>query len=138
LTSPFKENSFDALVFKDVIEHITDVERCLLSAKRVLKTNGVLIILSPCLITPVRPVVGLIRLLTGKKGIPVWGENLAMCINNIFKFSFYLCHKLMQYCLGKADFRYRLPDLEKAKYVGGDADAVYWANPFDIITFLTE
>jgi hypothetical protein len=39
--------------------------------------------------------------------------------------------------MGKVDFRYRLPELEKAKYVGGDADAVYWANPFEIIIFLT-
>lgn len=138
LTLPFKENSFDAVVLISVIEHITDVEKCLSGVQRVLKTNGVLIILSPCLITPVIPFVGLIRLLTGKNGIPVWGENLAMCISNIFKFSFYLCHKLVQYCLGKADFRYRLPDLKKAKKYGGDADAVYWANPFDIITLLTQ
>jgi SAM-dependent methyltransferase len=136
LNLPFKENSFDAIVLNSVIEHITDVERCLLSAKRVLKTNGILIILSPCLITPVIPFVGLIRLLTGKNGIPVWGEDLKMCISNIFKFSFYLCHKLILYCLGKVDFRYRLPDLEKAKDVDGDSDAVYWANSFDIIIFL--
>jgi ubiquinone/menaquinone biosynthesis C-methylase UbiE len=137
LTLPFKENSFDAVVLKDVIEHITDVEKLLLSVKKVLKPNGVLIILSPCLITPVRPFVGLIRLLTGKNGIPVWGENLGMCISNIFKFSLLLYHKIVQYCMGKVDFRYKLPDLEKAKYVGGDADAVYWANPYDIINFLT-
>ena len=59
-----------------------------------------------------------------------------MCISNIFRFSIFSLHKLILYCVGKVDFRYRLPDLEKAKEIGGDADAVYWANPFDIITFL--
>lgn len=135
---PFKENSFDAVIFNDVIEHITNVERCLLNAKRVLRPNGVLIILSPCLITPFRPFVSFVRILKGEKGIPVWGENLRTCVSNIFKFSIFLCHKVVLYCLGKVDFRYRLPDLKKAKDIGGDADAVYWANPFEIITFLEQ
>jgi ubiquinone/menaquinone biosynthesis C-methylase UbiE len=69
LTLPFKENSFDAVVIKDAIEHNTDIEKLLLSVKRVLK---------PSLFTPVRPFVGLIRLLTGRNGIPVW-ERLPRC-----------------------------------------------------------
>jgi len=136
LNLPFKENSFDAVIMYNVIEHIEDVKKVFVECQQVLKVNGIVIIISPCLITPIIPLIALFRLLRGREGIPVWGESLKMCIINIFRFTLFLYHKIVLYWIGKTDFRYRLPDLRKAKEIGGDTDAIYWANPFDIIVFL--
>lgn len=136
LNLPFKENSFDAVILKDVIEHIPDVKRCLLEIVRILKSEGILIIMSPCLITPLRPLISLLKLIRGKEGIPVWGENKRMCLDNVSKFSIRMLQKLFLYAFRRVDFKYRTPDFKKAELVGGDADAVYWANPFDLIVFL--
>lgn len=44
---PFADNSFDAIWFSEVIEHILDVHSCVAELNRLLKTNGVLIITTP-------------------------------------------------------------------------------------------
>lgn len=49
LKLPFKDNTFDAVLLLDVVEHIKDDVKALCEAKRVLKTTGVIIITSPAL-----------------------------------------------------------------------------------------
>ncbi len=46
---PFAEGSFDAILLLDVIEHIEDDSAVLAEAKRVLKSNGVIVITAPAL-----------------------------------------------------------------------------------------
>jgi len=46
---PFKDNSFDAILFLDVLEHISNDQVVITEAKRVLKKNGSIIITSPAL-----------------------------------------------------------------------------------------
>lgn len=48
LNLPYKEKSFDAVVFFDLIEHVTDVEKVLHEIHRVLKNDGVLHCFVPC------------------------------------------------------------------------------------------
>lgn len=59
---PFKNNSFDMITAISVIEHLTpkEVEKLLIEAKRVLKPNGSIFLVTPNYTTP-------IRLLQGKK-----------------------------------------------------------------------
>jgi ubiquinone/menaquinone biosynthesis C-methylase UbiE len=44
---PFKSNSFDVVLFLDVLEHIKDDQKAILEAKRVLTNNGLIIITAP-------------------------------------------------------------------------------------------
>lgn len=41
---PYKDKSFDAIIFYETIEHVEDPEKCLLEIKRVLKSDGHLIL----------------------------------------------------------------------------------------------
>lgn len=44
---PFRDNSFDCAVCSEVIEHVSEDEKVLSEAKRVLKNNGIFIITTP-------------------------------------------------------------------------------------------
>ncbi|MGH7463496.1 MAG: class I SAM-dependent methyltransferase, partial [Longimicrobiales bacterium] len=44
---PFRAQSFDAVVMADVIEHVPDVDRALVEARRVLRAGGVFICVTP-------------------------------------------------------------------------------------------
>jgi ubiquinone/menaquinone biosynthesis C-methylase UbiE len=46
---PFKDKTFDVILFLDVLEHISDDQKVINEAKRVLKKNGSIIITSPAL-----------------------------------------------------------------------------------------
>lgn len=46
---PFKNNTFDAVLFLDVLEHIENDQKAIAEAKRVLKKNGVIVITAPAL-----------------------------------------------------------------------------------------
>lgn len=134
---PFKENSFDVVASHEFIEHVIDTREVLLEMKRVLANKGILIINSPNLISLWRPLKSLIKLIKGEEGIPVWGETVSQSIITLYK---NLCLIIRKIILGiffkRVDFVYRMPDLEKAKRVGGDADSVFIANPLDLRVFL--
>jgi len=44
---PFKDNTFDAIVSSDVIEHLEDVDKYLSEIKRVIKNDGIIILSTP-------------------------------------------------------------------------------------------
>lgn len=44
---PYKDNTFDVILFLDVLEHIKDDQSVIIEAKRVLKKGGCIIITSP-------------------------------------------------------------------------------------------
>ena len=44
---PFKNDSFDAVWFSEVLEHVVDVHKSLIELRRVIKENGILIITTP-------------------------------------------------------------------------------------------
>lgn len=47
LKLPYKDNTFDAVLLLDVIEHIKDDQGVLIEAKRILKPDGVVILTAP-------------------------------------------------------------------------------------------
>ena len=48
---PFEDNSFDVILFLDVIEHLSAPKKCLQEIKRVLRKGGYLVITTPNLAT---------------------------------------------------------------------------------------
>ena len=123
---PFKDRSFDAVFAFEVIEHLPDVAQALMEALRVVKRPGHIIIGLPnhaSLWTPLedrlrsrnRLAFGVAR---GRGTWRWWKRNAVLAWK-----------KRMS---SHPQFLYREPILSAS---GGDADAVYYAAPVDLLRF---
>jgi SAM-dependent methyltransferase len=128
LQLPFRDRSLDAVVAFEVIEHLPDVATALNEMLRVVRRPGHIIIGLPnhaSLWTPLedrlrrrdRRAFGIVR---GQGAWRWWRRNAALAWRKRFS--------------RDAEFLYREPILHAA--AGGDADAVYYAAPLDLIRFL--
>ena len=126
LQLPFKARSFDAVVAFEVIEHLPDVAHALEEALRVVKRPGHIIIGLPnhaSLWTPLedrlrsrsRLAFGVAR---GRGAWRWWKRNAALAWKKRLS--------------SHPQFLYREPILTAS---GGDADAVYYAAPVDLLRF---
>src|SRR3989338_5579421 len=61
LNMQFGDNTFSEVVSTDVIEHIPDVPRWLDESRRVLKANGLLIVVTGNHFSPIQPFLDIIR-----------------------------------------------------------------------------
>ena len=128
LDLPFEGNSFDAIVCFEVIEHLPDVARAVTEILRVLKRPGHLIFGLPnhaSLWTPLEDVVlGRKRLAFGVDGqrgaLWWWAQNLRLMVKKRLT--------------ATDTFLYREPQLDGG--TGGDADAVYYSCPLDLLQHL--
>lgn len=127
LQLPFKDRSFDAVVAFEVIEHLPDVRAALEEAVRVVRPPGHVIIGLPnhaSLVTPIEDLVlrrtraafGVDR---GRGALRWWKRNVALALKKRRS--------------RDAVFLYREPVLDES--AGGDADAVYYAAPLDLVRF---
>ena len=127
LAIPFVRESFDAVVAFEVIEHLPDVAQAFGEILRVLRRPGHIVIGLPnhaSLWTPVedrlrgrsRRAFGVVR---GAGAWRWWRRNAALAWRK----------RLSK----RAEFLYREPILEAVQ--GGDADAVYYAAPVDLLRF---
>ena len=127
LQLPFRDRSLDAVVAFEVIEHLPDVAAALDEMRRVVRRPGHIIIGLPnhaSLWTPLedrlrrrdRRAFGVVR---GQGSWRWWRRNAALAWRKRFS--------------RDAEFLYREPILHAA--AGGDADAVYYAAPIDLIRF---
>lgn len=127
LQLPFRDRSLDAIVAFEVIEHLPDVALALDEMLRVVRRPGHMIIGLPnhaSLWTPFedrlrgrnRRAFGIER---GRGAWRWWKRNAALA-----------CRKRLS---THAEFLYREPILHVA--AGGDADAVYYAAPIDLMRF---
>ncbi len=127
LQLPFRDRSVDGVVAFEVIEHLPDVARALDELLRVVRRPGYVIIGLPnhaSLWTPFEDAVrrrdrrafGVER---GRGAWRWWRRNAALAWRKRRS--------------PQAEFLYREPVLDEA--VGGDADAVYYAAPLDLIRF---
>ncbi|HTG89350.1 MAG TPA: class I SAM-dependent methyltransferase [Vicinamibacterales bacterium] len=127
LQLPFRDRSLDAVVAFEVLEHIPDVAHALEEAIRVVRRPGFIIIGLPnhaSLWTPVedrlrrrqRLAFGVDR---GRGAWRWWRRNAGLAWRK----------RLMR----DAEFLYREPILHAS--AGGDADAVYYAAPIDLLRF---
>lgn len=64
---PFKKNTFDKVLFTEVIEHIPDYKNSLQEIKRVLKEGGVVVISTPSRFSPMNICYKLKRIVKGYK-----------------------------------------------------------------------
>lgn len=127
LQLPFRDRSLDAVVAFEVIEHVPDVALALDEMLRVVRRPGHIIIGLPnhaSLWTPLedrlhrrdRRAFGVVR---GAGAWRWWKRNAGLAWRKRFS--------------NAAQFLYREPILHAA--AGGDADAVYYAAPIDLLRF---
>ncbi len=126
LELPFKDRSFDVVVAFEVIEHLPDVAQALEETLRVVKRPGHVILglpnhaslwtpLEDCLCRRSRLAFGVSK---GHGAFRWWRRNAALAWKKRLSKS--------------AQFLYREPILPAS---GGDADAVYYAAPIDLLRF---
>jgi len=132
LQLPFADETFDAVVAFEFIEHIPDIPALLDEMNRVLKVQGFIVLHSPNLISPYLPALDLIRLLLGKEGRPVFAETIPQALDWLKRNFILSCKKKLS---RQPEFIYREPDLSERR-IGGDADSVYLANPMDPAKYL--
>lgn len=131
LDLPFPDQSFDAVVAFEFIEHVPNVPALLDEMLRVLKKGGHIVIHSPNLLSPYLPAFDILRLMLKGEGRPVFAKNMNQAVQwfiNNMKIS------ILKRLRSRPDFIYRTPDLSE-KEIGGDSDSVYLANQMDLATF---
>ncbi len=130
LQLPFRDRSLDAVVAFEVVEHLPDVARALEEMIRVVRPSGHIIIGLPnhaSLWTPVEDAVRRRRRLAfgvdrGRGAWRWWRRNASLALRK----------RLSR----RTEFLYREPILNEA--LGGDADAVYYAAPIDLLRFFRQ
>ena len=135
LDLPFRDASFDLVGSYLVMEFLPDVQRGLEEMIRVLKKDGVLLIVAPNLLSPIWPLLDFFRQMGGGAGRPVWCETPQAALGRFMMNGFLTLAKL---CERNPRFLYRRPDLTCSSVVGRDSDSVYLACPIDIARFLRQ
>ena len=127
---PFPDGQFDAVVSHQMIEHVVPVGRALSEMGRVVKPGGLVLLMSPNLLSPFIPGSALKSLLRGGKGVDVWGESLISAAWNTKSNLFFSLLKSAGLWPG---FMMRRPDFSRPGV--SDADAVYLSTSLDIIRY---
>jgi len=125
---PFPDNSFDAVLSHQMIEHVIPVGQALTEMGRIAKPGGLVLLMSPNLLSPFIPGSALKSLLRGGKGLDVWGETLFSAAWNTKSNLLFSLLKIMGWNTG---FMMRQPDITRPGVA--DADSVYLSTPLDII-----
>lgn len=122
---PFRSQSVSCVCMNDVIEHVPDTDRLLHEIIRVLRADGRIIIVSPNLLSPIKP----IRHLLGIEGFNTrFYGSLGKTFWAIFSNVYLIFTKLWS---RRPEFTYRAPLLGD-DFECPDDDAVYIANMVDL------
>jgi SAM-dependent methyltransferase len=130
LALPFADNTFDAVGSFLFIEHILHVDVCLSEMTRVVKKGGVIIILSPNLLSPFNQIYDMLNIIFNRKGATTFGERNAIQVLKMFFLNNWAV--LRKKFMPDPEFIYREPILENRFDYVPDNDAVYLSNPIDI------
>jgi ubiquinone/menaquinone biosynthesis C-methylase UbiE len=130
LSLPFADNSFDAVGSFLFIEHILHVDICLAEMVRVVKKGGVIIILSPNLLSPFNQLYDMLNILLKKDAPTTFGERSAFRV--LGRFFANNWEVLKKKFMRGPEFIYREPILENRFDYIPDNDAVYMTNPIDL------
>lgn len=125
---PFPDASFDLICSYEFIEHVPEVNRTIKEMMRVCKPSGLVIVVSPALLSPLIPFGDFIKKITGRGTVSLWGQNTRAIAQLFFHHMSCCISKMFQH---NPIFLYRQPDLSDTSK-GGDMDAVYWSHPLDI------
>jgi len=133
--SPIKDGIVNAVCSFEFIEHVYDAEKVLSEMIRVTKKNGLIIIMSPNLYSPLIPIRAFLNYLRKKNGETPWTPTFFSTFTRFFGNCFMLVKKKFS---KKYNFYYRTPDLTKIADQGGDYDSVFMSNPVDIVKYLKD
>lgn len=128
---PFRNDSFDLVCSMEFIEHVWPVETVLREMIRVTAPRGSIIIASPSLISPLRPIFDLPGMLLQRTFRPPHYTNLRGAGRYFVKSIGLMVQKCF---LRTPQFLYQQPDLHQAD-AGGDFDAVYRSHATDLRRF---
>jgi ubiquinone/menaquinone biosynthesis C-methylase UbiE len=134
---PFGDGSFDIVSSFLTLEHIYDVEGALSEMVRVVKPGGLVIILSPNLLSPFTEVYNLIDFFSLKKDRARWQQKQPIW-KSLYLAAYKTARIILKKLSRKVDFIYRLPILEDRFDMIPDQDAVYLSNPLDLKLWLTK
>jgi len=137
LSLPFPDGSFDIVSSFLMLEHIYDVPRALSEMVRVAKPGGLVIVLSPNLLSPFNEIYNLIDAFSLKENRRRWQKRhnpLKSAYLAIYNTVLLLSKKLSR----EVNFIYRLPILEDRFDMIPDNDAVYLSNPIDLKRWFTK
>lgn len=130
LDLPFRDRSLDAVVAFEVLEHLPDIPRALAEMLRVVRRPGHIIIGLPNHASLWTPLEDRLR----RRDRHAFGVERGRGAWRWFRRNAGLAWR-KRFSTG-AEFLYREPILHAA--AGGDADAVYYAAPIDLLRFFEE
>jgi SAM-dependent methyltransferase len=130
---PIRSEFFDVVCSFEFIEHVNDVPKLLDEMIRIMIKNGTLVIMSPSLLSPIRPVKDILLYLIGKQTVTPWSLTFSHTIRWLFVCLFENIKKVV---LSDPIFVYRNPELSERADNGGDYDSVYLSHPLDIVKYL--
>jgi len=129
---PFKNEEIDVVSSFQLIEHIVEVEKVLCEMIRILKKDGIIIILSPNLVSPFPPIKDMIKRSLNKKIYKGKGDSIYKSLCLSMRNIFITLDKIRD---KDVNFIFRKPSLSEDD-LGHDLDSVYLANQVDIKKFL--
>lgn len=124
---PFRDGSFEGIGMNNLLEHVADVPAVLREVERVTASGGKILIISPNLLTPLRPLKALLGGGKGSVSLTFYGGRLG-ALGAIVGQGFWLLQKRLS---RRARFLYRSPDLQR--FEKPDDDAVYLCTPLDLM-----
>jgi len=127
LDLPFRDRSVDAVIAFEVLEHLPDVARALVEMLRVVRRPGYIIIGLPNHASLWTPIDDRLR----RRNRRAFGVERGRGAWRWFKRNAGLAWR--KRVSSGAEFLYREPILHET--AGGDADAVYYAAPLDLLRF---
>jgi len=121
---PFKAHSVSCVCMNDVVEHIPEVNELLEEVLRVLSKDGTVIIASPNLLSPLKP----LRHILGTEGFTInfYGSR-SKALTAIFS---NVARNLLKLVSRRPTFIFRTPSLDD--FQCPDDDAVYLSNFIDL------
>jgi len=122
---PFRSQSVDCVCMNDVIEHVPDTDQLLREIIRVLRADGRVIIVSPNLLSPIKPIRHILGI--GGFNTNFYGSYLKALGAIFLNFSLLFMKLLAR----QPRFTYRTPLLGD-DFQCPDDDAVYIANMVDL------
>lgn len=123
----FPDGSFESIVTSSVLEHCTAVDAILLEFRRLLRTNGILVIETPNMLSPVARLKLIADRMTGRrKKLHKYGTPMFFFVS-----LYYLLKKMVS---RRWEFIYVTPTY--AGFTETDEDVTYLSNHLDYLFFL--